>query len=92
MFYVDIGVYEMTMLVITEEQGDILCRSGWITTHSIVHTGYADRHFDAACCWGLPCNHCSNWTWAVEDILALIDESPRVKSFLEKISSLKGKI
>ena len=42
MFYVDIGVYEMTMLVITEEQGDILCRSGWITTHSIVHTGYAD--------------------------------------------------
>ena len=22
------------------------------------------------CCCGLPCNHCSNWTWVVEEILA----------------------
>ena len=21
-------------------------------------------------CWCLPCNHCSNWTWVVEEILA----------------------
>ena len=22
------------------------------------------------CCCCLPCNHCSNWTWVVEEILA----------------------
>ena len=23
-----------------------------------------------SCCCCLPCNHCSNWTWVVEEILA----------------------
>ena len=25
---------------------------------------------DDKCCCCLPCNHCSNWTWVVEEILA----------------------
>ena len=25
---------------------------------------------EKGCCYCLPCNHCSNWTWAVEQILA----------------------
>ena len=30
--------------------------------------------FSFRCC-GFPCNHCSNWTWVVEEILGLWDQA-----------------
>ena len=29
-----------------------------------------------ACCCCLPCNHCSNWTWVVEEILVFGNRLP----------------
>ena len=33
------------------------------------------------CCCCLPCNHCSNWTWVVEEILAFYKTSYQNKNF-----------
>ena len=40
------------------------------------------------CCCCLPCNHCSNWTWVVEEILACIERGSKRFLFIYYTNSL----
>ena len=55
------------------EKNSIWEKGGLKLLPLLIHTDlYPDCDFTwrTSCCYCLPCNHCSNWTWVVEEMLA----------------------
>ena len=38
-------------------------------TYCLCRQPYDEARYDLCCCCCLPCDHCRNWTWVVEEIL-----------------------